>query len=133
MALPPWGKRKDRDSRKLSLELLTEYHDDPVVESFVNSELSEIDLIRYLLTERGYLVKGLVSAISLKSTKMVTLSGPLSPVATVDRLPGRVDCSEEGLCWLSTTEVEPGWVLENPEKCTGWTHWLPFSSLPIVS
>jgi hypothetical protein len=51
-------------------------------------------------------------------------------IAVTDGLPRRSDCDEKGRCWLTTTELEPGWVLDNPEQCTNWTHWRPFNSIP---
>ena len=56
---------------------------------------------------------------------------PPQPVPVSERLPGAGDCDAEGRCWLSNNEIEPGWVLDYPERCTNWTHWLPFHALPI--
>jgi hypothetical protein len=53
------------------------------------------------------------------------------PVPVAERLPGREDCNAEGRCWLTSVDVEPGWVTDNPEQCTNWTHWLPHWALPV--
>ena len=52
------------------------------------------------------------------------------PVAVSERLPGPEDCDEQGRCWMSTTATDPGWVLDYPERCTNWTHWLSANALP---
>ena len=54
------------------------------------------------------------------------------PVAVSERLPGAEDCDEQGQCWMSTTATDPSWVLDYPERCTNWTHWLPANALPIT-
>jgi len=53
------------------------------------------------------------------------------PVPVNERLPGVGDCDAEGRCWLTSVDVEPGWVTDNPEQCTNWTHWLPHWALPV--
>jgi|LakMenE18May11ns_1017448.scaffolds.fasta_scaffold9838360_2 hypothetical protein len=53
------------------------------------------------------------------------------PVPVTKRLPGPGDCDAEGRCWLTSVDVEPGWVLDNPEQCTNWTHWRPHHALPV--
>ena len=53
------------------------------------------------------------------------------PVPASERLPGAEDCDEQGRCWMSTTATDPGWVLDYPERCTNWSHWLPANALPI--
>jgi hypothetical protein len=53
------------------------------------------------------------------------------PVPVAERLPGPGDCDAEGRCWLTSVDVEPGWVLDNPEQCTNWTHWRPHHALPL--
>jgi len=55
----------------------------------------------------------------------------IKPVPVSERLPGAEDCDAEGRCWLTNVDVEPGWVLDNPEQCTNWTHWLPHWALPV--
>jgi hypothetical protein len=55
----------------------------------------------------------------------------LAPVPVSERLPGPGDCDAEGRCWLTSVDVEPGWVTDNPEQCTNWTHWLPHWALPV--
>jgi hypothetical protein len=56
---------------------------------------------------------------------------PQGPVPVTERLPGPDDCDAEGRCWLTSVDVEPGWVSDNPEQCTNWTHWLPHHALPV--
>jgi hypothetical protein len=56
---------------------------------------------------------------------------PQGPVPVTERLPGPEDCDAEGRCWLTSVDVEPGWVADNPEQCTNWTHWLPRHALPV--
>jgi hypothetical protein len=53
------------------------------------------------------------------------------PVPVSERLPGPEDCDANGRCWLTSVDVEPGWVTDNPEQCTNWTHWLPHWALPV--
>jgi hypothetical protein len=55
----------------------------------------------------------------------------IEPVPVSERLPGPEDCDAEGRCWLTSVDVEPGWVADNPEQCTNWTHWLPHWALPV--
>ena len=55
----------------------------------------------------------------------------IEPVLVSERLPGEGDCDAEGRCWLTSVDVEPGWVADNPEQCTNWTHWLPHHALPL--
>jgi len=55
----------------------------------------------------------------------------INPVPVSEPLPGAKDCDAEGRCWLTHVDVEPGWVLDSPEQCTNWTHWLPHWALPI--
>ena len=55
----------------------------------------------------------------------------VEPVPVSERLPGEGDCDSEGRCWLTSVDVEPGWVTDNPEQCTNWTHWLPHHALPV--
>jgi len=55
----------------------------------------------------------------------------IKPVPVSERLPGKGDCDSEGRCWLTSVDVEPGWVTDNPEQCTNWTHWLPHYALPV--
>jgi hypothetical protein len=55
----------------------------------------------------------------------------IEPVPVVERLPRPEDCDAEGRCWLTSVDVEPGWVADNPEQCTNWTHWLPHRALPV--
>lgn len=55
----------------------------------------------------------------------------LRPVPVSERLPEAEDCDAEGRCWMFTTAVDPGWVLDYPWHCTGWTHWLPAHALPV--
>ena len=55
----------------------------------------------------------------------------VKPVPVSERMPGEGDCDSEGRCWLTSVDVEPGWVTDNPEQCTNWTHWLPYHSLPV--
>lgn len=103
----------------------------------VNPELMEHDKVRDLLTECRkvlenplplYLAPGVkISDPSLKEVRILP-----KPIPATERLPEAADCDSKGLCWLTTTETEPGWVLDNPEQCTGWAHWLPFQSLPLV-
>lgn len=64
------------------------------------------------------------------ATVLASLSPP-QPVSVAERLPAPEDCDAEGQCWLSTTEADPGWVLDYPERCTNWTHWLPAHALPV--
>jgi len=53
------------------------------------------------------------------------------PVSVDERLPTAQDCHADGWCWLSSVDTEPGWVTDNPEQCTNWTHWLPWHALPV--
>jgi hypothetical protein len=55
----------------------------------------------------------------------------IEPVPVAERLPTEADCDAEGRCWLTSVDVEPGWVTDNPEQCTNWTHWLPHHALPV--
>jgi hypothetical protein len=55
----------------------------------------------------------------------------IEPVPVSERLPGVGDCDANGRCWLTSVDVEPGWVTDNPEQCTNWTHWLPHWALPV--
>jgi hypothetical protein len=55
----------------------------------------------------------------------------IEPVPVSERLPRPEDCDAEGRCWLTSVDVEPGWVTDNPEQCTNWTHWLPHWALPV--
>jgi len=55
----------------------------------------------------------------------------VKPVPVSERMPGEGDCDSEGRCWLASVDVEPGWVTDNPEQCTNWTHWLPHYALPV--
>jgi hypothetical protein len=55
----------------------------------------------------------------------------IEPVPVAERLPGPEDCDAEGTCWLTSIDTDPGWVIDNPEKCTNWTHWLPHHALPV--
>jgi len=55
----------------------------------------------------------------------------IKPVPVAERLPTEADCDAEGRCWLTSVDVEPGWVTDNPEQCTNWTHWLPYHALPV--
>jgi hypothetical protein len=55
----------------------------------------------------------------------------IEPVPVSERLPKAEDCDAQGNCWLTNDSTEPGWVLDNSEKCTNWTHWLPHWALPV--
>jgi hypothetical protein len=55
----------------------------------------------------------------------------IEPVPVAERLPGPEDCDAEGTCWLTSIDTDPGWVIDNPEKCKNWTHWLPHHALPV--
>jgi len=55
------------------------------------------------------------------------------PVPMSERLPKAEDCDAQGNCWLTNSSTEPGWVLDNPEKCTNWTHWVPHWAMPVVT
>jgi hypothetical protein len=55
----------------------------------------------------------------------------IEPVPVSKRLPRQADCDANGRCWLTSVDVEPGWVTDNPEQCTNWTHWLPHWALPV--
>lgn len=53
------------------------------------------------------------------------------PTLTSEGLPGPDDLDDKGMCWLATIKTDPGWVLDDPEKCTGWDQWLPYNSIPL--
>ena len=57
----------------------------------------------------------------------------LKPVPVSEGLPKAEYCDAQGNCWLTNDSLEPGWVLDNPEKCTNWTHWVPHWAMPIVT
>lgn len=109
---------EDPQSKVLSLKLLEAYPDDTLVGLYVISGLTEADLINHLLEDR----------------KTYAHLGNLGKVPrTCERLPSRKDLDDKGRCWLSTTLSDPGWVLDDPEQCTGWTHWLPHYYIPVAS
>ena len=66
----------------------------------------------------------------IEPSERTVLVPALKPVPVSERLPGAEDCDDEGCCWMSTTATDPGWVLDYPEHCTNWTHWLPANALP---
>lgn len=57
----------------------------------------------------------------------------IEPVPVAERLPGPEDCDGDGRCWLTNVDVEPGWIADNPEQCTNWTHWLPHHAIPFLT
>jgi hypothetical protein len=57
----------------------------------------------------------------------------LKPVPVSERSPKAKDCNAQGNCWLTNDSLEPGWVLDNPEKCTNWTHWVPHWAMPVAT
>ena len=82
---------------------------------------------QYLVKKRncaGDLIPAIEYAIARWGTPAIR------PVVVSERLPGAGDCDEQGRCWMSTTATDPGWVLDYPERCTKWTHWLHANALP---
>ena len=76
------------------------------------------------------------ASVARAATLLQSLSAPAPaavPVSVAERLPGEGDCDEEGQCWLTTTRTNPGWVLDCPERCTGWTHWVPAGAISAVA
>ncbi len=57
----------------------------------------------------------------------------IKPVPVSEGLPKAKDCDAQGNCWLTNDSMEPGWVLDNPEKCTNWTHWVPHWAMPVAT
>lgn len=87
------------------------------------------DIIGVITTHGGPAAIVPLGCLPVKATD-APLNHRVAPVYVKRGLPGRKDCDSRGRCWLTTMEVEPGWILDNPEKCTGWTHWLPHYAIP---
>lgn len=70
----------------------------------------------------------------VKGTRIVNFKNKANPTAVGEGLPKVTDCDDQGRCWLASDNVDvtmgTGWVLENPEKCTNWSHWLPYWAIP---
>jgi len=56
---------------------------------------------------------------------------PLAPIPVSEGLPGAKECDAKGRCWLSNSDTPYGWILDNPEQCTNYTHWLPHWAIPL--
>ena len=66
------------------------------------------------------------------ATLLQQLSAPAPvavPVAVAERLPGEVDCLDEGWAWFFNSRV--GWRQAVLPVSPGFTHWLPAHALPL--
>lgn len=148
-------RMEGKGSRKLRVENLGNYYRvNPTVAACVKAGMTEIDLVLELCAEVDRLQCAVGDMLSLLPPQPITItpetakfilapgvkvSGPdllqtrilPNPVHIKERLPKATDCDLKGRCWLTTTETEPGWILDNPEQCTNYTHWLPHSSIPV--
>lgn len=95
------------------------------------SEGRDADILGVITTHDGPAAIVPHGCLPAKTTDRVS-KYEITPVSMNGELPGRKDCDSKGRCWLTTKEVEPGWILDNPEKCTGWTHWLPHYAIPYL-
>lgn len=82
------------------------------------------------LTQPIKLPPGTSIGCRVKRARIVDSKDRANPTAVQEGLPKVTDCDGQGRCWLASDNVDvtmgPGWVLENPEKCTNWSHWLPY-------
>lgn len=106
-------------------------------------ELWASDIKEALDTAAGFIPSGsqpikLPPGISIgyrvRGARIVDSKDGANPTAVGEGLPKVTDCDDQGRCWLASDNVDvtmdPGWVLENPEKCTNWSHWLPYWAIP---
>jgi hypothetical protein len=68
---------------------------------------------------------------AVRDCKAALSTPPLAPIPVSEGLPGAKECDAKGRCWLSNSDTPYGWILDNPEQCTNYTHWLPHWAIPL--